>query len=210
MRGSRWGVEPCGWSCCLLVGVVRSLASSNPPLPLLRICCRAFFPLHPLLYSRFRSRSCSRPNSCSRARPRSHSRPCPVHVPTTVPSLLSLMPCPPFCTTSLDRHRISGPKLLATSRHHITPTEMMPRAEQQCLVFYSSYFPMRRIPEFSSFPPSFSLLVLVLVLSSVTVSTPISLPVSVNVLVSHPASVPVPVLRSFSRLRPRPLFRPHP
>ena len=118
------------------------------------------------------------------------------------------MPCSPLCTTLLDRHRISGPKLLATSRHHITPTEMMPRAEWQCLVFYSSYFPMRRIPEFSSFPPSLSILVLVLVLSSVPVPTPVSLPVSVTLLVSHPTSVPVPVLRSFSRLRPRPLSDP--
>ena len=80
----------------------------------------------------------------------------PVSVPVTVSFLPSLVPCFPLGTISTSWRRVLRVKLLATCRCHLLSTDMMPRVEWQCLVFYFAYFLMCRIPELSS-PPSPSL-----------------------------------------------------
>ena len=122
-------------------------------------------------------------------------------------SFPSLVPCFPLSTTSPDRRQDLRPKLITSCRRHLLSTEMLPRAEWQCLVLYYDFFPdvadTRALP-----PPS--------LLSSFSIPFPSPIPSSLSLPSPLPprffpvtalASVPVPIhfpsLRSFFRFRPR-------
>ena len=132
----------------------------------------------------------------------------PVHyIPPIVFSLPSLVCCSPFGTTSSGRRRVLRPKLLATCRRHLLCTEIMPRAEWQCLVLPSTLLlsscggcqtsPPHPLPSPFSFPfqspiPS---------LFPLPFPSSIPSPLLVTALVSVPTPVLVPILRASSRLR---------
>ena len=95
-----------------------------------------------------------RPHPC----PRSYPRPRPCSRPRFLPPVPDTRFSSRY-TTSSDRRRVLGPKLQAACRRYFLSTEMMPRAEWQWLIFYSSFLLMWPIPKPSSSLPFLSTLV---------------------------------------------------